>query len=132
MTALELVKDLKPALSDRQRDYLLVTVYVLAQNGNHIRAKQIVDGMVVLGERSERLLQCQAVLAFFAGDYAETLACLDQLDLLDRHDASADVIRMRRYLRAKCYFASGRETEAQDIASGLAAGPKKEFAQRPK
>ena len=120
---MELVTDIKPHLQSRQRDYLLMTVYMLAEHGDYTRAKQIIDGMLALGERSEMILTSQAVLEFFCGNYAMALRCLDDLDRTTggQKTPAKDEIRMRQYLRARCYYSSGREAEAQDIATGLAA-----------
>lgn len=100
-------------------------VYVLAQHGDHVRAKQIIDGMIALGERSEKILISQAVLEFFCGNYAVALRCLDDLDRMSdgQKVTDKDTRRMRKYLRARCYYSSGREAEAQDIATGLTAKP---------
>ncbi|MEM9785844.1 MAG: hypothetical protein AAF801_05045 [Pseudomonadota bacterium] len=127
---MNIVANIRPHLLNRQRDYLLMTVFVFAQHGDYARAKQIIDGMLALGERSERMLISQAVLEFFCGNYAAALRCLDDLDRLasDGRKAGQDTIRMRHYLRARCLYASGREAEAQDIATQLAAKPKKPAA----
>ena len=113
-------------MAGRQRDYLLMTVFVLARHNDHVRAKQIVEGMIALGERSEKILISQAVLEFFCGNYAVALRCLDELDQMDgaKSTRDPDTLRMRRYLRARCYYSSGRQTEAQDIAAQLAAKSK--------
>ncbi|WP_341367304.1 hypothetical protein [Yoonia sp. BS5-3] len=113
----------QPALTDRQRDYLLLTIFVFAQHGDHARAKQIVDGMLALGERSEKVFISQAVLEFFCGNHAEALRCLDHLDQVAGTGKALDqdTKRMRQYLRARCYYASGQQAEAQSIAAKLTA-----------
>lgn len=127
---MNLVTDIQPRLVNRQRDYLLMTVFVFAQHGDHARAKQIIDGMLALGERSEKVLISQAVLEFFCGNYAVSLRCLDDLDRMAGSEKTRDhnAKRMRQYLRARCYYSSGRQTEAQDIAAQLASKPVKSSA----
>ncbi len=100
-----------------------MTVFVFAQHGDHARAKQIVDGMLALGERSKKVLISQAVLEFFCGNYALSLRCLDDLDQMEdaQKRPNPDVKRMRQYLRARCHYSSGRQAEAQDIAAMLVA-----------
>ncbi|MEL7390063.1 MAG: hypothetical protein AAFN76_09805 [Pseudomonadota bacterium] len=115
---MSVVADIQPTLSKQQLDYLLMTVFVFARNGEIQRAKHIVDGLLALGERTGKVRTAQAVLAFLVEDYALTLRCLDSLD----HDSEADnsqneiAARMRHYLRARCYYNVGREDEACDIA----------------
>ncbi|MEM9717317.1 MAG: hypothetical protein AAF826_12455 [Pseudomonadota bacterium] len=124
---MNILASIRPHLLNRQRDYLLMTVFVFAQHGDYVRAKQIIDGMFALGERSEKILISQAVLEFFCGNYADALRCLDDLDRIadDGRQASQDTMRMRHYLRARCLYSSGRQAEAQDIATQLAAKPQK-------
>lgn len=121
-------------LQPRQRDYLLMTVFVFTQHGDYVRAKQIIDGMLAIGERSQKLLISQAVLEFFCGNYALALLCLDDLDRMEDAKKSPDPEskRMRQYLRARCHYSSGRQAEAQDIAATLAAKPAKLPARKAK
>ncbi|MDX8355154.1 hypothetical protein [Cognatiyoonia sp. IB215182] len=115
--------DVRSPLSDQQRDYLLMTVFVFARNGETQRAKQIVDGLLAIGERSTKVRTAQAVLAFLAEDYALALNCLDRMDgdLHQDKPLNDEAARMRQYLRARCYYSVGREDEASDIAAQISA-----------
>jgi len=115
--------DVRSPLSDQQRDYLLMTVFVFARNGETQRAKQIVDGLLAIGEHSIKVRTAQAVLAFLDEDFALTLNCLDRLDsdLQEAKPLNDEAKRMRQYLRARCYYNVGRQREASDIAAQISA-----------
>lgn len=122
---LELVS-LSADLTPRQRDYLALTVYVLASHGRAEKALALVEAMLAIGGESEDLVLARAVLRFRDQDFK---GALDDLDLLDRHDtgkatSGSDVPvsqRTRKYLRARCYWETGRMTESTAIARGLTA-----------
>lgn len=124
-----------PPLTSPQRDYLLLTVFVLGQHGHFDRAKALVDGLIELGDVADDVLLAQGVLAFFNNDFHQTIACLDELDT--RADSIGTVKpktneaeRMRRYLRARCFFQTGREEEATAIAAELSAPKKKKSSNK--
>lgn len=118
---MSVIADIQPSLSDQQRDYLLMTVFVFARNGETQRARQIVDGLLAIGEHSIKVRTAQAVLAFLDEEYALALNCLDRLDrdLQDDKPLNDEAKRMRQYLRARCYYNVGREGEASDIAAQI-------------
>lgn len=127
---MQALQNTNPPLEDRQRDYLLLTVFVLGQHGHFDRAKALVDGLVALDDQGDDLLLAQAVLAFFADDFHKTITCLDTLDertaaLASPSKKETEAKRMRRYLRARCYFQTGKQEEASLIAADLSAAPEK-------
>jgi len=119
---------LRKEMSGRQRDYLMLTAFVLARHGYVERALILVEAMIALGERGERVDLARVVLKFLEKDYAGALADLDRLE-----DAAAsqpgpsapkspETVRIRRYLRARCYCETGRRQEGEAIARALSAG----------
>jgi hypothetical protein len=114
-------------LSRRERDYLLVTIFVFAQHGAFDRAKTLVDAMLATGDETPEVLLAEAILSFFCEDFDLTLNCLDKLDAMDETlfaIAHSDTARMRTFLRARCHFAQGREADAKAVAAALTE-PKK-------
>lgn len=128
---LELVS-LSKDLTLRQRDYLALTVFVLASHERTDKALSLIEAMTAIGGESDELLLARAVLRFKSRDYG---GALNDLDLLDRNDkadqpgktaasgkhATAAGKRTRGYLRARCYWETGRLLESAEIARGLAA-----------
>ncbi len=115
--------DLRSPLSAPQRDYLLMTIFVLVQNGKILAAKQIVDGLLALGERSTNVRTAEAVLAFLSEEYSFALNCLDRLDsdLREGEPLGDEVEHLLQYLRARCYYSVGRKREAGDIVAQITA-----------
>lgn len=114
-------------LSRRERDYMLVTIFVFAQHGAFDRAKTLVNAMLATGDETSEVLLAEAILSFFCNDFDLTLSCLDKLDAQDETlfaIAQSDRARMRTFLRARCHFAQGREADAKAIAVALTE-PKK-------
>ncbi len=62
----------------KQRDFLLLNIYVLAQNGFTERASALAEALHVMGDNSAGVTLARAVLGFFAQDWAAALACLDE------------------------------------------------------
>ncbi len=116
------------ALTRRERDYLLVTIFVFAQHGAYERAKTLVDAMLAIGDDTPEVLLAEAILSFFCDDFDLTLNCLDKLDARggDAFGAPSDEIeRMRVFLRARCHFVQGREADAKALAAVLTEPKKK-------
>lgn len=109
----------EPRLDARQRDFLLLTVFVLAQQGFVDRAGILAEALYLTGDATAEVLLARAVLRFFAQDWAAALACLEELDRLAPVERFGTYTlterqRMRRYLKARCLFelddrASARE-----------------------
>jgi hypothetical protein len=113
----------EPRPDARQRDFLLLTVFVLAQQGYIDRAGVLAEALHMLGDASPETLLARAVLRFFAQDWAAALAVLDELDRLapiERFGAYRldDRQRMRRYLKARCLHEledKGRARDAVEV-----------------
>ena len=108
-------------LSDRQRDYLMLTAFVLARHGYPERARTLAESLLALrADDDDAQLVC-VVLRFLEKDYTAALAGLDHMDAgtQSRDRTRPETIRMRRYLRARCYCETGRRQEGELIARAL-------------
>ncbi|MEI2384506.1 tetratricopeptide repeat protein [Breoghania sp. JC706] len=119
---LELVS-LATVLTARQRDYLALTVFVLASHERPEKALTLVEALTAIGGETPELLLARAVLRFKCDDYAGALEDLEALDLSDPPGTAARGLspekRARRYLRARCYWETGRTLESAEIARSL-------------
>lgn len=108
-----------PRLNARQRDYIHLTAYVLAQHGHFERADALLAALEATGERGIQLLLSRAVLQYYRGAHREVLALLDRIDVADpieRFGAQdlSERQKLRRYLRACCYRELGYAAKASD------------------
>jgi hypothetical protein len=96
-------------IADDERDFVLLTVYVLAQHGYVEKATELIEGLHAAGDSTGHVLLARAVLRFFARDFRAALGCLEELDKVDPverfgHYRLNDRQRMRRYIKARCLF----------------------------
>lgn len=106
-------------LTDRQRDFLLLNIFVLAQHGYVDRASALVEALHELGDGSPEVVLARAVMRFFRSDWSGALACLDELDRIDPMERFGryrlnEQQRMRRYVKARCLFELGEKARARD------------------
>jgi hypothetical protein len=110
-------------LTARQRDFLLLNIYVQLRHGYGERALILIEALRRLGDGSAEVLLARAVLLFLEERWAETLAVIDEMDRafpterfgtyrLDERQ------RMRRYLRSRCLFELGEPQRARDALEG--------------
>lgn len=95
--------------SRRERDFLMLNIYVLAQHGYIDRAGVLVEALYLMGDRSADLLLSRALVRFLAGEWRATLACLEELDRADPIERFGNYRlserqRTRRYLKARCLY----------------------------
>jgi hypothetical protein len=107
-------------LPTRQRDFLLLNIFVLAQHGYIERAGVLADALHVLGDGSSEVTLARAVLRFFEQNWSSALACLDELDRIDPIEKfgsyiMSDAQRMRRYLKARCFYELKEYPRARDV-----------------
>ncbi|WP_062012794.1 hypothetical protein [Aureimonas sp. AU4] len=122
-------------LSRRQRDFLLLTVYVQLRHGYHERALVLAQALRRLGDGTAEVMLAQAVLLFLERRWGEALASLDELDRTFPSERFGSYRlnerqRMRRYLRSRCLFELGEPARARDALEGYLrhgeSGPEKE------
>lgn len=106
-------------LSQKQRDFLLLSVFVYAQHGHVDKAGVLLESLYVLGEYSTEVMVGRAVLRFYKREWASALACLEELDRLDPMERFGryrltERQRMRRYLKARCLFELEERARARD------------------
>ncbi len=106
-------------LTVRERDFLLLNIYVLAQQGYIQKAGLLAEALYSIGDGSVEVLTARAVLRFFANEWAAALAVLDELDRVDPIERFGrymmnDRQRMRRYLKARCLHELGETVRAKD------------------
>lgn len=108
--ALPVPDPLDRALSRVEMDYFLLAVMVRIQHLRHEEARQLIDAMIGMGERSIEVLMAKAVVENALDNPAEVLTTLRQLDLLDppqfHQGRKIDPrVRMRSFLQAKATYA---------------------------
>lgn len=106
-------------LGPRERDLVLLTVFVLAQQGYIDRAGLLAEALYTMGDYAPEVLLARAVLRFLAGEWAPALACLEELDRLDPVERFGayrltERQRMRRFMAARCQFELGDAERARD------------------
>lgn len=111
------------ALPPEQRDFLLLTIFVLSQHGYIDRAGLLAEALYTLGDQSPPVLLARAILRFFKQDWRPALACLEELDRVAPMERFGDYRltdrqRMRRYLRARCLHELGEAQRARDAILG--------------
>ena len=107
-------------LTTRQRDFLLLTIFVLTQNGYIERATALAEALHLLGDETGEVTLARAVLRFFARDWEAAIICLDDLDRIapiERFGSYTmnDTQRMRRYLKARCFHELKDHSRARDV-----------------
>ncbi|MGV8938753.1 MAG: hypothetical protein ACOH2J_16665 [Allorhizobium sp.] len=106
-------------LTSRERDFLLLSIYVQLQNGYLERAAILCGALQRLGDRSADAALAAAVIAFLEANFRQTIVHLDRLDRIDPLERFGrykltDRQRMRRYLRTRCLFEINESARAQD------------------
>ena len=106
-------------VSLRQRDFILLTIFVLTQQGYVQRAGLLAEALHALGDATPELQLARAVLRFMASEWAAALAILDDLDRIAPIERFGDYQmterqRVRRYLKARCLHELGDQTRARD------------------
>jgi hypothetical protein len=107
-------------LSTRQRDFLLLTIFVLTQHGHIERARALAEALHAMGDNSGEVTLARAVLRFFSQDWEAALACLDDLDRISPIERFGtytmnDSQRLRRYLKARCFHELKDYSRARDV-----------------
>lgn len=103
----------------RERDFLLLNIFVLAQHGYFARARTLADALHLMGDTATEVLFARAIARFLMQDWADTLRALEELDHADpieRFGAYRPTLqqRMRRYMKARSLFALNLRDSAGD------------------
>ena len=106
--------------TERQRDFLLLNIFVLAQHGYVEKAGVLAEALHALGDGSVHVHIARAVLRFLAGDWASALAVLEEVDRIAPIERfgdyqMTDAQRMRRYLKARCLKELGDDAGAKEV-----------------
>jgi hypothetical protein len=106
-------------VSIRQRDFLLLTIFVLSQHGYMDRAGSLAEALYVLGDDSAEVMLARVILRFFAREWMPALTGLDELDRIDPIErfgryTLTDRQRMRRYIKARCLYELRQTARARD------------------
>jgi hypothetical protein len=109
----------RPALSRKQRDFLLLNIFVLMRHGYVERARILADALNAIGDDSAEVHLARAVLRFAEskwGEALESLEVLDRIDPLERFGSYrlTDKQRMRRYLKTRCLHELGDHARVRD------------------
>lgn len=107
------------AVRRKERDFLLLNIYVFARHGYIDRARILADALYLMGETGADVLLARAVTRFLMEEWAGTLAAIEELDRTDpieRFGAYQPSMkqRMRRYLKARSLHELGMGDNAGD------------------
>ncbi|AEV38210.1 hypothetical protein PSE_3706 [Pseudovibrio sp. FO-BEG1] len=107
------------ALNSRQRDFLLLSVYIMTQNCKYAEALTMVQGMMVMEDDSKEVLLARTILLFLLNRFDLALESLRELDLLDPLEqfgkyTRSDEQSMRHYIRARCLYTLHDADKAKD------------------
>ncbi|MGJ0508136.1 MAG: hypothetical protein ACR652_13625 [Methylocystis sp.] len=106
--------------TSRERDFLLLTVYVLARQGYVARAAVLLEALHLASAPTAEVTLGRAILRFFKRDFSNALTCLEELDRIDPlerfgHYRLTERQRMRRYLKARCLFELNEVSRAREV-----------------
>jgi hypothetical protein len=106
-------------LTARQKDFLQLTAFVLAQHGRYAQADVLLSALSACGGATLPVLLARAVLRYHLGDHRQALGLLEEIDVGDPIErfGMQDLTerqKLRRYLKARCYRELGKETKASD------------------
>jgi hypothetical protein len=106
-------------ISRKERDFLLLNIFVLLQHGYVDRAGVLAEALYAIGERSTEVLFARTVLRFLKQDWSSVLICLDELDRADPVERFGSYKlterqRMRRYLKARSLYELKAKAGARD------------------
>lgn len=103
----------------KERDFLLLNIYVFVQHGYVDRARILADSLYYMGDTSIEVLLARTVTRFLMRDWTGTLATLEELDHADPIERFGSYQptwqqRMRRYLKARSLFELDMHDSADD------------------
>ncbi len=107
------------SLKNIQRDFLLLSIYIMAQSSRYKEACVLAESMLALGERSKEVILAYTTLVFLQENFAEALESLRELDALDPLEQFGHYVRtqehsMRNYMKARCLYSLHDSDKARD------------------
>jgi hypothetical protein len=106
-------------LTRRQRDFLLLNIFVLLRHGYIERASILADALHRLGDDSVSVHLARAVLSFTARHWQgalDVLEVLDRVNPIERFGSYRlnEQQRARRYIKMKCLSELGDKARTRD------------------
>lgn len=106
-------------LTRRQRDFLLLNIFVLLRHGYVERARVLAEALHSLGDRSDSVQLARAVLSFASRDWQGALGVLEMLDRVSPIERFGsyrmnEQQRARRYIKMKCLSELGDTLRTRD------------------
>lgn len=97
-------------LSTRERDYVMIALFVRIQHLRFDEAQTLIDALMAAGETTADILFAKAVVENALQDHEAALNTVRQLEKLDpaiitAGSKSTRRARMRAYIKARCCFA---------------------------
>ena len=121
-------QDYDQLLSVLEKDYLLLTLFVMAYHGYFDKALTLVRAIRASGDNSEEIAIAEAIIHFVHKDYSSALGLLDTVDeknfIVKRGKVKPDTVPSERghmlaYVKARCLHELGRKSEAGDLLDVL-------------
>lgn len=118
-------------LTPRQRDYLHLTAFILAQHGQFGRADTLMAAIELDTEDDPAIILSRAVLSFYMKDYARALAGFEKMDVIDPIERFGqyelnETQKLRRYFKARCYRELGEDEKMRDAVDIYLRRPRRE------
>jgi len=103
----------------RQRDFLLLNIFVLLRHGYVERARILADAMQASGDNGVEVHLARCVLRFAERRWNEALESLEVLDRIDPIERFGSYRlnerqRMRRYIKTRCLHEIGDAARMRD------------------
>ncbi|WP_163850663.1 hypothetical protein [Pseudooceanicola aestuarii] len=99
-----------PRLSRRERDYILLDIYVRMQHGRYEEARRLIDGLLALDQETPDILLARAIVQAMLGEDEAVLDTIRHLERIDPAEivsgrAPGEKVRVRSFLKARAKFA---------------------------
>lgn len=119
MSAIVVTPSQPSQLRRKEREFLLLNVFVLLQHGYVDKAGVLAEALYAIGDRSVEVLFARTVLRFLKQDWSSVLVCLDELDRIDPVERFGNYRlterqRMRRYMKARSLYELKAKAGARD------------------
>jgi len=99
MSALSEVRSV-PALTPRERDFLLLSIYFQMRHGYPDRAAILAEALVQTGDASREALLAQAITTFAQGRWGEALRLIEAIEQSSK--GKQNEAHMLAYMKHRC------------------------------